>query len=70
MRSTAFAMSSCSYHVEEAKLEAALVAAARAADRRLRLIRRGEQGSDHAIRLEIPETRYLKHHLFQVEMDA
>jgi 23S rRNA (cytosine1962-C5)-methyltransferase len=62
--------SSCSYHVLEERFVEAIHKAAVQAGRRLRLVRRGEQGADHAIRLEIAETRYLKHYVFQVELDG
>ena len=62
--------SSCSYHVHEDRFVEAIRKAAAQAGRRLRLVRRGEQGADHVIRLEVPETRYLKHYAFQVELDG
>lgn len=62
--------SSCSYHVEEGRFAEVIAKAAQTAGRRLRLVWRGEQAADHPVRLEIPETRYLKHYAFQVEMGA
>ncbi len=62
--------SSCSYHVHEDRFVEAIRKAAAQAGRRLRLVRRGEQGADRVIRLEVPETRYLKHYAFQVELDG
>jgi 23S rRNA (cytosine1962-C5)-methyltransferase len=61
------ATSSCSWHVEEERFLEVVVEAAARAGRRLALVRRGEQGPDHVIRPEIPETRYLKHLVFRVE---
>jgi 23S rRNA (cytosine1962-C5)-methyltransferase len=65
-----FGTSTCSYHVEQARFEKALLAAAKTARRRLRLVQASTAAADHPVRLEIPETRYLKHYLFQVELDA
>lgn len=52
--------SSCSWHVEEGRFLEAVVAGARDAKRRVRVVRRGEQGPDHPVPPEVPETRYLK----------
>ena len=65
-----FATSTCSFHVEDERFEEATRKAARAAHRRLRLIRKSTAAPDHPVRLGVPETRYLKHYLFQVELDA
>jgi 23S rRNA (cytosine1962-C5)-methyltransferase len=61
--------SSCSYHVEEDRFVAEVVAAAKQVGRRLRVVRRGEQAPDHPVRPEVPETRYLKCWAFYSEMD-
>jgi len=58
--------SSCSWHILEDRFEAEILAAARQARRRLVQVRRGEQGPDHPVLPGIPETRYLKHLVFQV----
>ena len=52
--------SSCSWHVQEERFLEAVVAGARDAKRRIRIVRRGEQGPDHPVPPEVPETRYLK----------
>jgi 23S rRNA (cytosine1962-C5)-methyltransferase len=58
--------SSCSYHIQEDRFLEAIAQAAKLAGRRLRLIRRGEQGPDHPMLPEVPESRYLKSLAFQV----
>ena len=65
-----FGTSTCSYHIEDERFEEALRKAARKARRRIRLVRKSTAAADHPVRLEVPETRYLKHYLFQVELDA
>jgi 23S rRNA (cytosine1962-C5)-methyltransferase len=65
-----FGTSTCSFHIEESRFQEALMKAARTARRRLRLIRATTAAPDHPVRLEVPETRYLKHYLFEVELDA
>jgi len=57
---------SCSYHVHEDRFIDALQTAAKTAERRLRLVRRGEQAPDHPVLPGVPETRYLKSLVFQV----
>ena len=52
--------SSCSYHLEEARLLETLQKAARHRDRALQLVERGQQGPDHPVHPAIPETAYLK----------
>lgn len=51
---------SCSYHVSEADLLAVTAEAALDAGRRLRVLERRAQASDHPILLTVPETHYLK----------
>lgn len=63
-------VSSCSYHVEEDRFLEAVVEGATEAGRRLLLIRRGEQASDHPVLPRAPETRYLKCFGFRVTMAA
>ena len=58
--------SSCSYHVQEDRFLDAISSAAKLADRRLRLVRRGEQAPDHPMLPAVPESRYLKSLAFQV----
>jgi 23S rRNA (cytosine1962-C5)-methyltransferase len=53
--------SSCSYHVHEDRFIEAVAKGADLADKRLRLLRRGEQAADHPVLPAVPETRYLKH---------
>lgn len=51
---------SCSHHVSEGDLCAAVEAAARQARKRIEIIERRGAGPDHPVRLSMPETRYLK----------
>lgn len=51
---------SCSYHMPETELLAAVQSAARHLGREAQLLERGGQASDHPIHLAIPETAYLK----------
>ena len=45
--------SSCSFHVEEDRFVAEVVAAAKQVGRRLRVVRRGEQAPDHPVRRDL-----------------
>jgi len=63
-----FFTSSCSFHVHEDRFLDAVHQAAGDAGRRLKMIRRGEQSSDHPVLHHVPETRYLKSFAFQVFM--
>jgi len=58
---------SCSYHVSEAVLEATVLDAARDAGRWVRLVERRSQARDHPVSLGVPETRYLKCLVLEVE---
>jgi len=58
---------SCSYHVSEAALEATVLDAARDARRWVRLVERRSQARDHPVALGVPETRYLKCLVLEVE---
>jgi len=58
---------SCSYHVSEAVLEATVRDAARDAGRWVRLVERRSQARDHPVSLGVPETRYLKCLILEVE---
>lgn len=58
--------SSCSHHVFEAVFLEVIFAEATRLKRRLRLLYRGTQPSDHPILLNMPETQYLKFFIFQV----
>lgn len=51
---------SCSFHLDAAELQRALLRAARADGRRLAILEQGGQGPDHPVHPAIPETRYLK----------
>jgi len=51
---------SCSYHLPEAELIAAVEAAARHSSRFVQLLELGGQAADHPVHPAIPETRYLK----------
>jgi len=51
---------SCSYHLGEEMFREALINAAHATGRRLRLIEARGQAADHPVLLAMPETRYLK----------
>ncbi len=51
---------SCSHHVSEAMLLAAVAAAACDADKTVRVLERRTQSRDHPILLTVPETHYLK----------
>ena len=57
--------SSCSFHILEERFQDEVLAAARQAGRTLRQVRRGEQAPDHPVLPAIPESRYLKHHVYQ-----
>jgi 23S rRNA (cytosine1962-C5)-methyltransferase len=61
--------SSCSFHIQEERYVEAIQKAANDVGRRLRMVRRGEQASDHPVIPYIPETRYLKSYAFQVNLD-
>ena len=63
-----FFTSSCSFHVLEDRFLAQVHDAAAQVGRRLRVIRRGEQASDHPVDPAVPETRYLKSYAFHVQM--
>ncbi|WP_293645078.1 class I SAM-dependent rRNA methyltransferase [Thiolapillus sp.] len=52
--------SSCSYHMEEARMLQTLQQASRHRDRSMQLVERGQQGPDHPIHPAIEETGYLK----------
>jgi 23S rRNA (cytosine1962-C5)-methyltransferase len=58
---------SCSYHVSEEMLEATVADAARDAGRWVRLVERRSQARDHPVSLGVPETRYLKCLMLEVE---
>ncbi len=58
--------SSCSFHMEEARLLETVQKAARHRDRSLQLLERGQQGPDHPVHPAIPETAYLKTLFFRV----
>ncbi len=51
---------SCSYHLSEEDLEAAIQAAARHTGRFVQILEAGGQSPDHPVHPAIPETRYLK----------
>jgi 23S rRNA (cytosine1962-C5)-methyltransferase len=57
---------SCSYHVSEADLLTVTAEAALDAGKRLRVLDRRAQASDHPILLTVPETHYLKCLIFEV----
>ena len=57
---------SCSYHVSEADLFGVVAEAALDAGKRLRVLERRAQASDHPILLTVPETHYLKCLIFEV----
>lgn len=57
---------SCSHHVSEAMLFEIVAEAALDAGKRLRVLERRTQGSDHPILLTVPETLYLKCLMFEV----
>jgi 23S rRNA (cytosine1962-C5)-methyltransferase len=52
--------SSCSYHLDEASLEALVLSAACDAGRSVQVLERRGAGRDHPVLLGVPETRYLK----------
>lgn len=58
--------SSCSFHIFEERFLSVISQAARETGKELRLVRRGEQASDHPILPDMPESRYLKSYAFQV----
>lgn len=51
---------SCSYHLDAAQLQQAVLSAARHLDRSVQILERGRQGADHPAHAAIPETEYLK----------
>jgi 23S rRNA (cytosine1962-C5)-methyltransferase len=51
---------SCSYHLDEASLEALVLDAANDAGRSVQLLERRGAGRDHPVLMGVPETRYLK----------
>jgi len=51
---------SCSYHLDEASLEALVLDAANDAGRSVQLLERRGAGRDHPVLLGVPETQYLK----------
>ncbi len=57
---------SCSYHVGEGEFLEVVTAAARDAHKTLRLLERRSQAKDHPILPTVPETHYLKCHIFAV----
>lgn len=61
-----FCTCSCSFHILEDRFLEAIVAAADAVGRRLRIVRRGEQAPDHPVVPGVPESRYLKAYVFHV----
>jgi 23S rRNA (cytosine1962-C5)-methyltransferase len=61
-----FFTSSCSFHVQEERFIEAIQEAAQRANRRIRMVYRGEQGPDHPVVPAIPESRYLKSYGFYV----
>lgn len=58
--------SSCSYHVQEDRFVDSIREAAQRAGKRIRMVRRGEQASDHPVNPAIAESRYLKSYAFWV----
>ncbi len=58
---------SCSYHVDEPSLQETVAAAARDAGRWLRLVESRSQARDHPVHPAMPETRYLKCLVCEVE---
>jgi 23S rRNA (cytosine1962-C5)-methyltransferase len=58
---------SCSYHVDEPALQATVMAAARDAGRWIRLVESRSQARDHPVHPAMPETRYLKCLVLEVE---
>ncbi len=67
VRSQGFLVScSCSHYVGEQDLWRTVLAAARDARRRVRLIESRSQGRDHPVLASMPETRYLKCLIMQV----
>lgn len=59
--------SSCSHHISEEMLLDVIHEESRRINRRLKLIMRGMQSPCHPIYLPMPETRYLKFFVFEVE---
>lgn len=57
---------SCSHHMTEAHLFEVIAAAALDCGKRLRVLERRTQASDHPILLTVPETHYLKCLMFEV----
>lgn len=59
--------STCSYHVTHDVFEEILLQASLASGRRIKLLEARGQAMDHPILLAMPETRYLKCYILQVE---
>lgn len=59
--------STCSYHVTHDVFEEILMQASLASGRRIKLLEARGQAMDHPILLAMPETRYLKCYILQVE---
>lgn len=58
---------SCSYHLSGEAFRQVLVNAAKAAGRRLKLLEARGQSLDHPVLLAMPETRYLKCYILEVD---
>jgi len=58
---------SCSYHLSDDLFRQVLVTAAKAAGRQLRQLEMRGQALDHPVLLAMPETRYLKCCILEVE---
>jgi 23S rRNA (cytosine1962-C5)-methyltransferase len=55
-----FFSASCSFHLDAEQLRDAIFLGARTEGRRLQFLERGQQGPDHPIRPNMPESEYLK----------
>lgn len=60
-------LASCSHHLFEERFAGVVSEAARSARRRLRVVQRGDQAPCHPVPLAVPESRYLKCWLVEVD---
>lgn len=60
--------SSCSFHMPLEQLKKVIYQAARHVDRQLQLLYQGQQDKDHPVHPAMPETQYLKHLMYHVNI--
>lgn len=62
-----FFIASCSHHADPASFKTAVEAGLRKAGRKVKLLEKGEADRDHPVHPKLPENRYLKALLYQME---